>query len=194
MAELGLVGDGPNSYQIWLGGASNQTRLAETFMDRVKLDKLESVLEPVFYMWKSERHEKEGFGDFVYRQVLLCCLVLAGRSSMCEFVKPGDIVHYSKMDNFHFDEKKIASAVQLLVEEALIVGFSPFESFMQQGFGACKTYIENYTGPRKPVRRGGLFLDADVHSSLAKLAADEGLTVSKFASKVLAEHLEKAQH
>lgn len=130
MAELGLVGDGPNSYQIWLGGASNQTRLAETFMDRVKLDKLESVLEPVFYMWKSERHEKEGFGDFVYRQ----------------------------------------------------------------GFGACKTYIENYTGPRKPVRRGGLFLDADVHSSLAKLAADEGLTVSKFASKVLAEHLEKAQH
>jgi sulfite reductase (ferredoxin) len=37
MAELGLVGDGPNSYQIWLGGSLNATRLAETFADRVKV-------------------------------------------------------------------------------------------------------------------------------------------------------------
>jgi len=37
MAELGLVGDGPNSYQLWLGGSPNQTRLAETFQDRVKV-------------------------------------------------------------------------------------------------------------------------------------------------------------
>jgi len=129
MAELGLVGDGPNSYQIWLGGAPNQTRIAETFMDRVKLDKMESVLEPLFYMWRTERLEKEGFGDFVFRQ----------------------------------------------------------------GFSACKTYIENYQGPRKAVRRGGLFVDADVHASLSKLAAEQGLTVGKLASKVLGEYLEKAQ-
>ena len=37
MAELGFVGDGPNSYQLWLGGSPNQTRLAEAFQDRVKL-------------------------------------------------------------------------------------------------------------------------------------------------------------
>ena len=37
MAELGFVGDGPNSYQLWLGGSPNQTRLAESFQDRVKL-------------------------------------------------------------------------------------------------------------------------------------------------------------
>ena len=37
MAELGLVGDGPNSYQLWLGGSPNQTRLAEAFQDRVKV-------------------------------------------------------------------------------------------------------------------------------------------------------------
>ncbi len=37
LAELGLVGDGPNSYQIWLGGSLNATRLAETFADRVKV-------------------------------------------------------------------------------------------------------------------------------------------------------------
>lgn len=37
MAELGFVGDGPNSYQLWLGGTANQTRLAEPFMERMKV-------------------------------------------------------------------------------------------------------------------------------------------------------------
>lgn len=37
MAELGFVGDGPNSYQIWLGGTPAQTRLAEPFLERVKV-------------------------------------------------------------------------------------------------------------------------------------------------------------
>ena len=31
------MGDGPNSYQFWLGGSPNQTRLAEVFQDRVKI-------------------------------------------------------------------------------------------------------------------------------------------------------------
>ena len=37
MAELGFVADGPNSYQVWLGGTSTQTRLAEPFMERMKV-------------------------------------------------------------------------------------------------------------------------------------------------------------
>jgi sulfite reductase (ferredoxin) len=37
MAELGLVADGANSYQIWLGADPAQTRLAETYADRVKM-------------------------------------------------------------------------------------------------------------------------------------------------------------
>ena len=37
MAELGFVGDGPNSYQLWLGGTAAQTRLAEPFMERMKV-------------------------------------------------------------------------------------------------------------------------------------------------------------
>ena len=37
MAELGFVGDGPNSYQLWLGGTATQTRLAEPFMERMKV-------------------------------------------------------------------------------------------------------------------------------------------------------------
>ncbi|XP_045825408.1 LOW QUALITY PROTEIN: sulfite reductase [ferredoxin], chloroplastic [Trifolium pratense] len=67
MAELGLVGDGPNSYQVWLGGSSNQTSLARTFMDKVKLHDLEKVLEPLFYHWKQKRQSKESFGNFTSR-------------------------------------------------------------------------------------------------------------------------------
>ncbi|KAG0485508.1 hypothetical protein HPP92_009587 [Vanilla planifolia] len=44
MAELGFVGDGPNSYQIWLGGMPNQTVLAKCFMNKVKIQDLEKVL------------------------------------------------------------------------------------------------------------------------------------------------------
>ncbi|WOK95475.1 hypothetical protein Cni_G04182 [Canna indica] len=67
MAELGLVGDGPNSYQIWLGGTPNQTTLAKTFMDKVKVQNLEKVFEPLFYNWKNERQEGESFGSFTSR-------------------------------------------------------------------------------------------------------------------------------
>ncbi|KAF8041185.1 hypothetical protein BT93_B3190 [Corymbia citriodora subsp. variegata] len=67
MAELGLVGDGPNSYQIWLGGTPNQTSIARTFMNKVKVQDLEKVFEPLFYYWKRKRESKESFGDFTNR-------------------------------------------------------------------------------------------------------------------------------
>nr|GMD21482.1 sulfite reductase [Ipomoea batatas] len=67
MAELGLVGDGPNSYQIWLGGTTNQTSLAKPFKDKAKVQDLEKVLEPLFYHWKQNRQASESFGDFTTR-------------------------------------------------------------------------------------------------------------------------------
>ncbi|XVF47373.1 hypothetical protein PTKIN_Ptkin03bG0103900 [Pterospermum kingtungense] len=67
MAELGLVGDGPNSYQIWLGGTPNQTQLARSFMNKVKVQDLEKVFEPLFYYWKRKRQPKESFGAFTTR-------------------------------------------------------------------------------------------------------------------------------
>ncbi|KAL9234784.1 hypothetical protein vseg_009612 [Gypsophila vaccaria] len=67
MAELGLVGDGPNSYQIWLGGTPNQSTLAKTFLNKVKIQELEKVLEPLFYYWRQNRKAKESFGDFSNR-------------------------------------------------------------------------------------------------------------------------------
>jgi hypothetical protein len=53
--------------QIYLGGNSNQTRLASLFADRVKLRELEATLEPVFTYYKASRKAGEGFGDFCER-------------------------------------------------------------------------------------------------------------------------------
>ncbi|KAI4988413.1 hypothetical protein ZWY2020_030043 [Hordeum vulgare] len=55
MVEVGFVGDGPNSYQ--LGGTPNQTTLAETFMNKVKLQDIEKVLEPLFSYRNSTRQK-----------------------------------------------------------------------------------------------------------------------------------------
>jgi sulfite reductase (ferredoxin) len=66
-AELGFVGDGPNSYQIWLGGSPHGTRLAELYEGRVKLNDLEAFLEPLFALFKSQRRPSESFGDFCGR-------------------------------------------------------------------------------------------------------------------------------
>lgn len=57
--------------QIWLGGTPNQTSIARSFMDRVKLQDLEKVFEPLFYHWKQKRQSKESFGDFTTRLVSL---------------------------------------------------------------------------------------------------------------------------
>lgn len=66
-AELGFVGDGPNSYQIWLGGCPDATRLAQLYGERVKLKDFESFFEPLFVAFKAGRKASEGFGDFCAR-------------------------------------------------------------------------------------------------------------------------------
>ena len=67
MGELGFVGSGPNTYQIWLGGCPNQTRLAWTYMEKVKDENFESTLSPVLKMYKEKARPDEAFGDFCDR-------------------------------------------------------------------------------------------------------------------------------
>ncbi|MEE3715676.1 sulfite reductase, ferredoxin dependent [Tumidithrix elongata RA019] len=68
MAELGLVGSADKEYQVWLGGSFNSTRLAQPYVQRLHIDKLESGLEPLFVYFKRDRLEGEGFGDFCDRK------------------------------------------------------------------------------------------------------------------------------
>jgi len=67
MAELGFVGSGPESYQIWLGGSPNQTRLAQPYTERLHHNDLEKFLEPIFVFFKKFREKGESFGDFCAR-------------------------------------------------------------------------------------------------------------------------------
>ncbi|MFK8186696.1 MAG: sulfite reductase, ferredoxin dependent [Phormidesmis sp.] len=67
IAEVGFVGQAPNSYQVWLGGAPNQTRLARPFMDKMHQDDLEKTFEPLFACFKQNREKGESFGDFCDR-------------------------------------------------------------------------------------------------------------------------------
>eukprot|EP00199_Chlamydomonas_sp_CCMP681_P001144 CAMPEP_0119104240 /NCGR_PEP_ID=MMETSP1180-20130426/2497_1 /TAXON_ID=3052 ORGANISM="Chlamydomonas cf sp, Strain CCMP681" /NCGR_SAMPLE_ID=MMETSP1180 /ASSEMBLY_ACC=CAM_ASM_000741 /LENGTH=693 /DNA_ID=CAMNT_0007088937 /DNA_START=41 /DNA_END=2122 /DNA_ORIENTATION=- len=66
-AELGFVGDGPNSYQIWLGGHPGQTRLAEVYAERLKIRDLDPFLESLFVPFKEGRQLNEDFGDWFAR-------------------------------------------------------------------------------------------------------------------------------
>lgn len=70
LAELGLVGQSAESYQIWLGGDGHQTRLAEPYTNKLNIQNLETALEPLLVYYKQERQqqaEPESFGDFCHR-------------------------------------------------------------------------------------------------------------------------------
>ncbi|MEH1820827.1 MAG: sulfite reductase, ferredoxin dependent [Nostoc sp.] len=67
LAELAFVGSAPESYQLWLGGSPNQTRLAQPYTEKLHHNDLESFLEPIFVYFKKSRKSKEKFGDFCDR-------------------------------------------------------------------------------------------------------------------------------
>ncbi|WP_225867497.1 sulfite reductase, ferredoxin dependent [Cyanobium sp. NIES-981] len=67
MAEIGLVGSGPDLYQLWLGGTPNLSRLAEPYLEKMPLAALEPTLEPLLLAWHGAGG-RISFGDFVARQ------------------------------------------------------------------------------------------------------------------------------
>ena len=64
MAELALVGSGLNQYQLWLGGSKSLERLAEPYIQKMQIDDLEKIIEPLLMSWKSISSSKD-FGDYV---------------------------------------------------------------------------------------------------------------------------------
>jgi sulfite reductase (ferredoxin) len=65
--DIGLVGRTPDTYAIFLGGDFEGTRLNERVFERVPIDELGRVLEPVFALWARHRDGPESFGDFCKR-------------------------------------------------------------------------------------------------------------------------------
>ncbi|MGH2413185.1 MAG: NADPH-dependent assimilatory sulfite reductase hemoprotein subunit, partial [Microcystaceae cyanobacterium] len=87
MAELGFVGVVPETYQIWLGGCPDQTRLAEVYLERLPIADLEIFLEPILVFFKQNSNKQESFGDFCHR---------IGFAAMREFSGSYQLGSYSK--------------------------------------------------------------------------------------------------
>jgi sulfite reductase (ferredoxin) len=133
MAELGLVGTLPESYQVWLGGSPNQTRLAQPIIDKLHLNNLENFLEPIFVFFKKSRKSKESFGNFCDR---------VGFTAIREFSEtytPGTSATSTKSrhrvslrDNYYSQLKEVAEKQNRpmtdLVHEALEKYFQSIES------------------------------------------------------------------
>jgi sulfite reductase (ferredoxin) len=67
LAELGLVGNGPDLYQLWLGACPNQTRLSQVYLEKMPIADLEKTLEPILVCFKQHREKDESLGDFCHR-------------------------------------------------------------------------------------------------------------------------------
>jgi sulfite reductase (NADPH) hemoprotein beta-component len=68
ISEIGLVGRGPERYNIYLGGGHAGDRMSKLYKQDVEADQIQAVLGPILAHYAKERDENEKFGDFVIRQ------------------------------------------------------------------------------------------------------------------------------
>ncbi|GAB4218142.1 MAG: sulfite reductase, ferredoxin dependent [Synechococcales cyanobacterium] len=68
LAEIGLVGVTPSTYQLWLGGNPRGERLAQVFLEKVPYDQILPTLKPLLTAFAQERYSLESFGDYCHRR------------------------------------------------------------------------------------------------------------------------------
>jgi sulfite reductase (NADPH) hemoprotein beta-component len=67
LAEIGLVGKGPDRYNLYLGAAFDASRLSKLYAEDLGHDAIVAALDPLFAAYAREREAGERFGDFVIR-------------------------------------------------------------------------------------------------------------------------------
>jgi sulfite reductase (ferredoxin) len=65
--DIGIVGRMPGFYAVFVGGDFEGTRLNTQLADKVPLNGIADVLDPLFALYASARADGEGFGDFCRR-------------------------------------------------------------------------------------------------------------------------------
>jgi sulfite reductase (ferredoxin) len=65
--DIGIVGRMPGFYALFVGGDFEGRRLNIALIDKVPLNGIAEVLDPLFALFASARVEGEGFGDFCHR-------------------------------------------------------------------------------------------------------------------------------
>jgi sulfite reductase (NADPH) hemoprotein beta-component len=67
LAEIGLVGRGPGTYNIYLGGAFDGSRLNRLYRADLRHEGILAALDPLFAAFAAGRGVGERFSDFVIR-------------------------------------------------------------------------------------------------------------------------------
>ncbi len=79
-SEIGLVGRAVGTYNIYLGGNLDGTRLNEVYAENVPQADILKLLVSVFKLYKSKRDQGEQFGNFCYRIGVKKLRELAGKN------------------------------------------------------------------------------------------------------------------
>jgi sulfite reductase (NADPH) hemoprotein beta-component len=67
LAEIGLVGKGPERYNLYLGAAFDGSRLSKLYAEDLNPAGIVATLEPIFAAYAKERVAGERFGEFTIR-------------------------------------------------------------------------------------------------------------------------------
>lgn len=67
LAEIGLVGKGPGTYNLLLGAAPDGSRLNTQYRENIGEEQILAELDRLLGDYAAHRHEGERFGDFVVR-------------------------------------------------------------------------------------------------------------------------------
>jgi sulfite reductase (NADPH) hemoprotein beta-component len=67
LAEIALVGKGPDRYNLYLGAAFDGSRMNKLYAEDLDHDGIVATLDPLFAAYAAERAEGERFGAFVVR-------------------------------------------------------------------------------------------------------------------------------
>jgi sulfite reductase (ferredoxin) len=65
--DIGIVGRMPGFYSVFVGGDFEGTRLNVPLADKVPLNGIAEILDPLLAFFAAARAESEGFGDFCHR-------------------------------------------------------------------------------------------------------------------------------
>ena len=67
LAEIGLVGRGPGTYNLYLGAAFDGSRLNKLYRQDIGHDEILAALSPLLQAYAAQRGDGERFGDFLVR-------------------------------------------------------------------------------------------------------------------------------
>lgn len=75
LAEIGLVGKGPNKYNLHLGGNREGTRIPKMYKENILDTEIMTIIDELVGNWAAHRNENESFGDYVIRAKVVAPVV-----------------------------------------------------------------------------------------------------------------------